>query len=268
MLKFKCFSFTGEPSDTKAPIEEKTIEAIDKVFDLCSAVNERLPWNEFKKVLPEFDKHINEYSEKSASMVANIKTNIMNAIDAYSEASRHITEWSSLNIPILQAHLKLFSDYSAVKANAQNGLLQKLLDDGVVRTKIAQAELEKISTNLDAADHTISDLSNQFKIDFVEGNEFFRSKLARSKKRPELKERFSNVLNLYKRLGVLIQQSLIDITSIEDEMRTQIGDIRNESEKLDNFETIVDDPEVLDSTVKATKNLIAKCSEYVTKHHE
>lgn len=263
------------------------METAHEILDLYNGVDTRLPWTEFKKQLPDFDKYSNDYSGDGATLVGNIKTNIMNAIDAYSEASRHISEWTGLVMPFLKTHAQLFTDHTASKANTQNRLLQKVLGDGVHRTRIAQTELEKISTNLDAADNTINKLFKQFELDYDENSDFFQTKLFHTrpvvdtrkirekfgrdwrKATDELKQRLSKVSKYYINLRGLVKQASLNITEIEIALKAQIRDfkeLRDKSEKLNDFETIVNDTELFNTIVKATESLIAKCDEYAKKH--
>lgn len=258
-----------------------------EIIDLYSSVDTRLPWTEFKRVLPEFDKYTNDYSGKVAGMVGSIKTNILNSIDAYYEASRHVSEWSSLSSPLLKAHAQLFSDYSASKSQTQNRLLQKILGDGVQRMKTAQNELEKISNNFNAADGTLTALFKQLELDYDEDSDFFQTKLFHvrpttntrkltdkfgrdvRKAIAELKERFSKVSKFYINIRTLVKQASLDMTDIEIAMKAQIRDfkeLKKQSDILTDFVSVVDDREHFNSIVKSTGNLIVKCNEYTQTH--
>lgn len=274
--------------DAKAAIQvaKKSTATANEILDLYGGVDTRVPWTEFKKILPVFDKYSNDYSAKSAFLVGNIKTNIMNAIDEYFESSRHISEHCSLVMPLLKAYAQLFSDYSASKAKTQNLLLQKVLGDGVQRTKLAQNELEKISTNLHSADNTLSKLFKQFDVDYDEDSDFFKTKLYHTKPPPnsklsekfridmrkaiaELKGRLSNVSKSFINLRGSVSRASLDITEIEIALKAQVRDfkeLRDESEKLNDFESVDDDTELLVSIAKATGNLIVKCNDYVRSH--
>lgn len=261
---------------------KNTIHTVSEVLDLYDSIDKNMPVQEFKQIMPDFEKHTKDYSEKSATLVGDIKTDIMDAIDAYYHASRHISEWSSLMMPLLRTHLKLFSDYSAVKAKAQNRLLQKLLDDGVERTSVAQEELDKIYANLDAADRTLQKLSTQLEFEFDEGSELFQKRLARMNRKISdkivntftrnkrgkavLNGRLEIVHDLIRKLAELVGPPLENIKVYQNEMQKQIKHLKDASNALNNYESITDNPELLESTVKATENLISKCNEYVAKH--
>lgn len=245
-----------------------------------------MPWSKFNLSLHEVDDFTNYYSEKGAFMVGHIKTYLMNAIDAHFESSRHISEWFSLITPLLKTHVVLFTDHTAGKANAQNRLMQKVLADGVRRMELAQVDVELISSNVNEANAALTSLVKQFEIDFDEKSQFFKLKLNHIKgetprkfgelpserdKRAiaELKFRLAEVSKFFINLRGLVKNALPEMTKIESAMKEQImvfKELLNESEKLQDFESIEIDSELNNSIVKATQNLLAKSDAYVKKY--
>lgn len=212
----------------------------------------------------------------------------MNAIDSHFEASRHISEWCSLIMPLLKTHVVLFTEHTASKASAQNRLMQKILADGVHRTELAQIDIGLIASNLNEANETLFKLFKQFEIDFVEGSEFFKIKLNHAKAEiprgfgdlngergrkaiADLKIKLSIVSKFFINLRGLVDDALLQITQIETETEEQImlfEELLHKSEELKDFEPIEIDPELNDSIVKITQKLIAKSDEYVKKQKD
>lgn len=268
-------------------VAKKSIETAHKVVDLYNCVDLRLPWSKFKSQLHEFDEYTNYYSEIGASLVGNIKTYLMNAIDAHFEASRHISEWCSLIMPLLKTHFVLFTGQTASKANAQNRLMQKIVADGVHRTELAQIDIGLISSNLNEANETLTKLFKQFEIDYVPESEFFKVKLhhakaemprgldlngERAKKAvADLKVKLAGVSKFFINLRGLVDDAVLQITKIETDTEEQImlfEELLHESEKLKDFDPLEIDTELNNSIVKNTQKLIAKSDEYVKKHKD
>lgn len=221
-------------------------------------------------------------------MVGTIKTYLMNAIDAHFEASRHISEWCSLIMPLLKTHFVLFMGHTASKASAQNRLMQKILGDGVHRTELAQVDIGLIASNLKETNETLTKLFKQFEIDYVQGSEFFKVKLHHAKAEmprgfgglsgerekkaiADLKVKLALVSKFFINLRGLVDDAALQITKIETDSEEQImifEELLHESEKLKDFEPIEIDTELNNSIVKDTQKLIAKSDEYVKKHKD
>lgn len=70
------------------------IETADEALTLYDSVLDRIiPWDEFNATLAELDKYRTEYSVETSTLVGEVKTLIMNGIDAYFSASRNVYEW-------------------------------------------------------------------------------------------------------------------------------------------------------------------------------
>lgn len=236
---------------------------------MYKGIDTDVPWAIFKSKLPFIDAYSNEYSVSSATSVGSIKTNLMNAIDEHFEAKRHVSEWCQLTTPFLKPYIKLFTAHSASKAETQNRLLQKVLSDGVAKIKLAQSKLEIISKNFNLIVFTLPTLFQQFEIDFNENSKFFNTKLpykrfgSNKKAIAILKDRLATVLNFYINLNGSLSQASHYITQTKAKLKIQIEHfekLNNQSQKLENFKSIADDPQLIEDIVKATQNLIDKCS--------
>lgn len=249
---------------------------------MYTAMESKVPWTRFNTSLVNFDKFRKLYSVLSAPLVGNIKTSMMNAMDAYFHATRHILDWCSLIVPLLGAHIRLFTEHSAFKAQAQNRLLQTVLTDGIERMKVSEAQLETISSNFNAIVDTLAPLFKQFQIDYDEKSKFFETKLCSTlnEKRTdavemcinqamaELKARLERVTKFYHSLNDRIGRASRNIISMETGLKKQIQrfvHLKEQSVKLDSFHSISDNPEFLGSLVNTTLTLIGKCTNYGRK---
>lgn len=200
----------------------------------------------------------------------------MNAIDEHFDASRHIKEWCLLVVPFLKPYVQLFTGHTASKADTQNLLLKKVLADGVERIKLAQDKLEVISKHFNEIVFTLPTLFRQFEVDFDENSKFFQTKLpatwtfgSNKKAIAQLKNRFATVSRYFINLSGSLSRASAFITQTKAALRIYMqhfDELNAESQKLNNFKSIADDPELLDGLVKITQNLISKCIAYEQRH--
>lgn len=281
------FRFPNLQTDVEAAIQsaKNTIDTADHVLDLYLGINTRVPWTKFDSAIRYFDKFNKLYSSTSAPLVGTIKTNLLNSIDAYFHAKRHISEWCSLIMPILKVHVKLFTAHSSSKAQTQNRLLQTVLKDGIERSKVSQSELSLISKNFNQLIQTLIPLFQQFEMDYDEKNKFFQTKLfslthnANSthpnqngvdKKQAiiELKEQLEKVSKFYRILRSKINRASQNVNEMETELKTQIQHFEqliDESTKLNHFSSITNESQFLSTLIEATQNVITKCAVYNQK---
>lgn len=156
----------------------KSIEAASKALNLYDKLVERvIPWKEFNASIVELDKFRKDYSTESAQLIGEIKTLMMNGIDAYFAASQNIYEWASLAAPQLKLYIKLFKGHGARPAEAQKKILVNMLDHGVEKMTDAQAELTKSSSSFNLAGGQLTQLQGRFYEEFDEKSIYFQTKV-------------------------------------------------------------------------------------------
>lgn len=190
--------------------------------------------------------------------------------------TQHIYEWCSIVIPLLKAHIQLFADHTAQKAEAQNQILQKVLRNGVAKMGLVQTDVEKMSKKFNTASETLIKLVQQFAVEFEKKHKRYIAilnntklkKKERNKAGDKLK-RLMTVTNFYLNLGDQIRQASMTLNNIAAPLKDLIRDSEQQlalSEKQVDFNTIADDAAPHDDLVKAIENLITKCSEYEKRH--
>lgn len=129
-----------------------TDDAIDTVLKTLSAYDQLIehdvPWKMFKESLIQMEAH-NDLSTKNAFLIADIKTEMMNAIDTHFRASETIYEWTIVIVSQLQMYFRLFVDYDDQKAMTQKQLLNNILDSGIVNATLAK--LDRITASFGLA---------------------------------------------------------------------------------------------------------------------
>lgn len=65
-------------------VVKEGIETADKALTMYDRIVDRvIPWKTFNETLVELDKFRKDYSTESASIIGEVKTHMMNGIDAY-----------------------------------------------------------------------------------------------------------------------------------------------------------------------------------------
>lgn len=259
-------------TDAKVAVKltRDAIQTAHKIPDLFNDIDTVVPWKHINTKLTEFNEYHEYYSQKAAASLGKIKTHLMNGIDEYFEAARRISEWCSLAVPLLTAHIKLFENHSSSKAKTQNRLLYKVLTDGIVKMTKARIDVEQMVNNFNVANQTFSILLKQFESDFDEKSEPFLSFLTDSlpmKSDADLKKQLTTITTFYRDLSNKINEATLNVNEIVAPLKKLIHDFEQpkaQSEKLTEFEAA--DLEVCNAIVKAVKRVIAKCNEYDKKH--
>lgn len=99
-------------------------------------------WREFSETLVELDVLRKDYFTDSILLIGDIKTHINNSNDVYFIASQNVYEWIDLVQPLLSIHS------IAKKGSAHRKILDKALDDGIIKLSMVQQELDKTSNLL------------------------------------------------------------------------------------------------------------------------
>lgn len=280
--------------EAKLAIEtaQEAIKTVDSALDLYNKVLDQvIPWKVFREALEDLEKFRKDYSAESATLLGEIKTALLNAMDAYFWASQSIYEWCGLVVPLLTTYIQLFNGINPVKSAAQKILLLKVLDDAMAKMNKSQGELANSATSLNDAAGKLTALNTRFANEFDEKSAFFQSKVdgiritgasfgglfginiaadnLEEKLLPELKERLNSIKQFYGHLEDKVSKAFADIDGtklkLKDEIR-MIGDLKTQTEEtrpyvdLDNVEAL------RDTIIESTNNLITKCNEYRERH--
>lgn len=273
----------------------KIIDVSNDAMDLFNEViDEAVPWHTFEATLKELDEFRNEYSEKAAEKVAEVKGYLSRGMTAYHQASKDVYEWCMVVEPMLQKYIELFDDLDKTKSAQQNGVLVKMLDGGIKEMEEAQEKLGNSSSSFNGAAGRLTTLRHQLSSDFNENSEYYADKIAQVRAEgygisaifgpiawaiaagvvegelvPNIKARFKEAKRFYDNLDVIVNKSLesIDETKVKLNRETRaIGDLKVQSEELNTYTSIDTVIELRDIVISSAKELIRKCIAYRSKH--
>lgn len=271
------------------------IQTANEAFSVYDRILDQVvPWKEFNETLIELDKYREDYSTESATLIGDIKTRMMNGIDAYAEASQSVYEWASLVVPLLKAYLTLFDGYNPQKAHAQKTILLKILDEGMAKMNAAQDKLSISSSSFNSAAGKLTSLHSQFVYEFDEKSDFVQNKIFKirvssystvsmfgiaglaiaagvieGKIVPELSEKFNSIKRFYDNLKSNVDKAYKDIDEAKRILKREIqhiGDLKIQTEGTKTFLDLDEVQELRDTITTSIQELITKCNEYRKRH--
>lgn len=287
----------GQVLEAKLAVEtaKEGIDAAGKALDLYNKVLDQIvPWKEFKATLDELDKYRQDYSKESADLLGEIKTYMMNGMDAYFRSTQSVYEWAGLSIPLLTAYIALFNEHDQKKSETQKTMLLTVLDKGIARMKEAQNELDKSSGSFNLAAGKLTSLNARLRDDFDEKSAFFDSKISdirlkvylgsailgpfgliiaagvlEGKIVPDLKAKLEDIRVFYEEMRNKVKKAATDIDDtklmLKDEIRV-IGDLKTQTEETKTFVIMDDDTTIQEFAIESAKSLIEKCKDYRHRH--
>lgn len=275
-------------------------DAIDTVNDALKLYNEVLdrivPWKDLKEALKKLDTSAAEYSYRSADLVGNIKTHLLNTIDAYDGVTQNIYEWCGLSTSLLTTYAKLFNDGNTSKQTAQKTLVVKVLENGMKQMEKAQRNLDVCTTNLNKTSEYLTSLGTQLYNESDENSEYFRHKMGHIKRESheaaaeisgpsgatgiastlieekltrEFKERLNSIREFHENLKVTVDQAFVGIEQTEEKLNDKlqkISELKSRVAETKTYALIDNVAELCNSLIESTQILIAKCNEYRNKH--
>lgn len=94
-MKINLHSKNEVAAEARVVIEvvKEGIATADKALTMYDKVIDRVvPWKTFNETLVELDQFRKDYSIESAALIGEVKTLMMNGIDAYHAASQNVYE--------------------------------------------------------------------------------------------------------------------------------------------------------------------------------
>lgn len=259
-------------------IKESIEAANDGLFIYDAFIENSIPWNEFKESLVELDNYRDDFSTEIGLLIVEIKTHLMNGIDAYFYASQDIYEWVRLTAAYLKLYIELFNRHDAKKADAQKQLLIEMLDSGVAQMRTAKTKLGNSSFSLNSTGESLTSLQSRFGPQFYKRSEDFQEQI---KEPPFLlewadNEYFRNRLDkmaavmkicddLYKKIKQAIR-NIGHAKSLLQEQIRYISHFKNETEQVVQFVNLDEISVPRDTVIQSTQQLIARCEKYRKKH--
>lgn len=257
-------------------------------------VEQVIPWKDFSETFWKLDKFKNDYSAESAALIGEIKTFMMNGMDAYFAASQDVYEFAGTLTTHLKLYIKLFDGHNARKADAQKNLMLELFDSGLKKLKSAQEQLGDSSQSFNTVFGQLSTLRKRFEDEFDMKSEFFKIKMKYYKKGArffgslfglsgyflgveignrkyvhKLQRELHKIKMFYYYLHV---QMAAAFNNIDDTKRTLLKEIQHISDlkiQIDQTQTLVDLDYVADlreQAIDAANHLITKCMAYRKRH--
>lgn len=137
------------------------------------------------------DERRGDYSVESASLLGEIKTLIMNALDQYFQSTQAIFEWCGLASELLTDYLELFNQIDESTFNNQKEIMIEVLSEGITKMEQAQKNLGESSSSFNDASGKLSSLNARLSHKFDSKSEYFEQK------KTELEKSAGNNLFMY-----------------------------------------------------------------------
>lgn len=162
-------------------IANEGIDTLDKFLDLYNKVLDKvIPWQQFNKTITKLDQFQFDYSKEAAVLIGEIKTKMMDGMDAYFRATESIFEWCHLAIELLESYRTLFKgQMNQEKFDTQRALLLKVLEDGILKMTIGQQQLAQSSSSFNVASGKLETLNHRLASDFNQNSAYFQSQMER-----------------------------------------------------------------------------------------
>lgn len=221
------------------------IEAAKVTIQTCGAVLDL--YNELvDKVAPSGD------TQKTASIISNLKTRIANGIEFYENSPKSVANWCVQTTPLLTTYK---GGVSTQKAN-----LITALDDGETIIKSAQEGLSKAGSNNNAAGGELTMLEIRLENDYDENVKFLMDWQNDAIKTlvPEIKKKVAS-----------IREFLEDFACTQDKVTLAYMDMTNlksDASTIRTFISLDDIPEIHEKAVQYSEKFIGECNKYSEKY--
>lgn len=277
-------------------VAKEGIETIDKALDLYNKVLDKIvPWDELNKTIAKLDQFRSDYSKEAAALIGDVKTKMMDGMDAYFRATQSVYEWCGLTIRLLGTYKKLFTgNMDQKKFNSQRTLLLKVLGDGIDKMDKGQKELGDSSSSFNGAAGKLTSLNHRLETDFNEKSEYYQAQITRirlvaygsaapfglfgiaiaagvveGKLIPELNAKMRSIETFYQDTTKIVKDAFKDIDTtklkLKEEIRV-IGNLKEQTEETKIYIEMDDDPAMKEIIVDAVDALIAHCQDYRKRH--
>lgn len=265
-------------------------------MDLYNKILDKIvPWAELNQTITKLDKYRSDYSKEAAALIGEVKTLMMDGMDAYFRATQSVYEWCGLAIKLLNTYTTLFKGkMNQSKFNAQRVLLLKVLEDGIKKMENGQKQLGDSSSSFNNAAGKLTSLNHRLATDFNQNSEYYQSQISRiravaygaaapftflglsiaagvveGKLIPELRTKMASIEKWYKDVTAEVQNSFKNIDDTKAKLKEEIrhiGDLKVQTETTKTMVELDDTPELKEEILGSVADLIKKCKEYQTRH--
>lgn len=249
---------------------EEDIDAATEALRIYDKLVERdIPWKELKESLVELEKYRKDFSSENALFIGEIKTYMMDGIDAHFQASQYIYEWLSLVVSHLKLYIALFNGHDARKAVTQKRLLIDMLDSGLTQVRAAQSKLGNSSSSFNSAGERLIELRSedwQKKEKLVSTLKWSNEKYVHS-----VLGEMSVITNFFDKLDKNIKKATQNMVDAKKELREKIqsiSDLIEQTQEALPFVSLAERLDLRDMIIQSAQNLIEKCEEYQVRHTE
>lgn len=251
------------------------------------ALGPALPWKALNQNAKQLDQGEGEFSKPNGVLLGQIKTTLLNGIDAYDSASQTIYEWTGLAPTTLKRYIELFSLSDPAALTTQRNFLLRVLDNGIKKLGKAQKEIGDNSAAFNMTSGQLQALVAQLKIDYNENSPYFQNRVKqiiasqsggwfdpkpdRAKIVAELKAKLKPILEFYVRLSANVQQAFEVLNQTLSELNGQIQVLVNRSEQIEaashaDGPVYADTAEHRDAAIHAAQSLIDLSQAYRQAH--
>lgn len=277
-------------------IAKEGIATLDKGFELYNKILDKIvPWSELNKTITKLDKYRSDYSEEASALIGDVKTKMMDGMDAYTRATQSVYEWCGLAVRLLATYKILFTgQMNQGKFAASRTFLLQVLEDGIKKMTVGQKELGDSSASFNVAAGKLTQLNHRLAADFDKNSEYCQSQISHIRAVaygaaapflifglpiaagivegilvPELHRKMAAIKKWYEDVSADVQNSFKDIddtkAKLQEEIRN-IGELKVQTKETETYIEVDNTPELKEIILKSVLDLIAKCEAYRIRH--
>lgn len=250
--------------------ETEMLSAYDELYDNI------IPWTEFKESRDELKKHRNDLTTKNNLFISEMKTHMMNAIDAQFHAWESVFEWSSLVASQLKLYIDLFNNYNAKKFEAQKQIIIEIFDNGMAQMNIALAKLDNSSFSLNSGGLLLATIDSECTRKWMAARKelytpvrtiesyLWHDRHAAANTMQKMAAIVKISSNFLMKLGLVIRKIVLanELMRIKMQNHHHLRDVIQQTLQFVNFD---EKSELRDLIVESVQQLITKCKKFQKK---
>lgn len=274
-------------------VAKEGIDAPDKIADSYNTILDNVV--PLKQIFSKVNQYQSDYSKEANALVTDANAKVTDGLTESFKARYKAWEICAAAIPLLTTYNHLLDSpmdqgiFSMVRT-----ILINVLNIGIQKLEDGQKDLADSSASFDAAAGKLMPLNTRLESDFSENSEYFKTQIANIRKtlqrgiRPfflfgvlisrgaseakvvsEVKAKMAAIEKSYQELTAEARKSSQNIDATRAKIKEQIREIialKDLAEGTKTFEDLGNNPELKESVLKSSKNLIAKCSAYQVRH--
>lgn len=281
-------------------IVKDCIDTADSALNLYNRVLDQIiPWKTFEETIKEVDRFKDDYSQEAGQLVGEVKKLLLDAQDSYFESTQKVYQWCGITLQLMPIYLDALDDPS--KAEAQQAIITKVLDDGVVKIESAIELLGKCSSSFNATAGKLTELDARFAADFDSKSSYFDAQVDKLRKEayagaaagaiagpfgliisysiaagvlegkliPELKNKLESVKQFFLSMREKIGNSSNEVTNTKESLKKEMKSLGELKVQVSATRVVVDFSTMAGMKgviVDSANKLVAACDSYQVRH--